>query len=80
VRGDCDARVRLTTGVQPARRKRAIEANKMRGTKGTKLLEARVKAEQLQKVKGFIPSEVAAKLEAEDAKVCGIVLSLLNTS
>lgn len=44
----------------------------MRGTKGMKLLEARIKAEERQKVKSFMPNE------AEDDKVCDILRSLSN--
>lgn len=43
--------------------------------KGTKLLEARIKAEEWQKVKSFMPSG-AATIEAEDDKVCDTLLSL----
>lgn len=46
--------------------------------KGTKLLEARNKAEEQQKVKSFMPINPTAKIEAEGAKVCGILLSLSN--
>lgn len=69
---------RLNFGVQPAKRKRAIEANKIHGMKGTKLLEARIKAEEWQKVKNFMPNanDGAASIEAEDDKVCDTLLLL----
>jgi hypothetical protein len=44
--------------------------------KGTKLLEAKIKAEERQKAKSFMPSDAAATIEAEDGKVCVILLSL----
>ena len=44
--------------------------------KGTKLLEAKIQAEQQQKVMSLMPNEATAaaeaEAEAEDAKVCGI--------
>ena len=66
-------RLIIFLGLQPARRKRAIEANKIRGMKGTELLEAKIKAQELQKVQGFKPDDTAATIEAEateDDKVC----------
>jgi len=42
--------------------------------KGTKLLDARVKAEERQKMKGFMPGDAAATREAEDGEVCGVLL------
>ena len=64
-------------GLQPARRKRAIEANKIRGMKGTKLLEAKIKAQEWEKVKGFKPNDTAATIEAETEhdKVCDTLIS-----
>jgi hypothetical protein len=44
--------------------------------KGTKLLEARIKAKEQQKVKSFMPNEVAGRLDPEDAKVGLILLSV----
>ena len=61
----------IFVGVQPARRKRAIEANKIRGMKGTELLETRIKAQESQKVKSFKPNDTA-----EDDNVCDSILSL----
>lgn len=50
----------------------------MRGMKGSKLLEARSKAEERQKVKSFMPNDTTTKVEAEGAKVCDILLLLSN--
>lgn len=45
--------------------------------KGTELLEARIKAQELQKVQGFKPDDTAATIEAEateDVKVCDTLI------
>ena len=47
--------------------------------KGTKLLEAKIKAQEWENVKGFKPNDTAATIEAEaeaeDDKVCDTLLS-----
>ena len=45
--------------------------------KGTKVLEVKIKAKERQKVNSFIPNEVKAKIEAENAKVCDVRLSVI---
>ena len=47
--------------------------------KGTKLLEAKIKAQEWEKVKGFKPNDTAATIEAEAEtehdKVCDTLIS-----
>ena len=40
------------------------------------MLEARIKVEERQKVKRFLPNDPSAEVEAEDDKVCDILRSL----